>query len=102
MSLNLFRPQTCFIEPIRLSGYTESGIYVFDHDDTKDLSGSPISLHVRVTDTFECREVESGKTYIIDNPYAFSRIDHNGETKYCMHEDNFLSEVVGYDNASVN
>ena len=99
VSLCLFRPKTAFVEITPLSGFTDSGIYVLDHDNTKSMAGSPISLLVRVLETHECQEIQNGKVYVVQNPYNYAEVGYEGETKYVMAESNFLSEVAGYDEA---
>lgn len=100
--MNLHLPGTCFVELISNSGFTESGIYLFDHDDAKDMHHRPIGMIVRVTDTHKCKEIQPGKVYIIQEPYAFAEASREDGTDHriIMSEENFICELEGYDEQS--
>lgn len=100
MSLALLRPGTCFVEPVANSGMTESGIYVFDHDDHKDMTGQRATMMYRVLQTHKCAEIEAGKIYVVENPYNYTPVDYEGERRLVMAESNFLSELEGYEAAA--
>lgn len=97
----LYQPFTCFIEPMNHSGYTESGIYVFDHDGAKDVEGNPISLTVRVLETHPtCLDARAGAVCVIRDPYNYEVVRRGDERYYIVHEQNLISEIEGYDEAA--
>lgn len=97
MSLSLLRDKTAFVEPVGNSGMTDSGIYVFDHDETKDLTGQRTTILYRVLEQKNCDEIIPGRVYLVDNPYNFSTLDYDGARYLVMPQENFLGELEGYD-----
>lgn len=97
MSPLLHKPGSCFVEPIRNSGLTESGIYVFDHDETRDMEGHEITINYRVLDAYKCDEIQVGKVYVVQNPYNYTDFEYDGKRYYEMLESNFICELEGYD-----
>lgn len=95
--LLLHRPGSCFVEPVHNSGLTDSGIYVYDHDNTKDMNGVDATINYRVLETYKCAELRPGGVYVVQNPYNYSIIDHDGKRYYEMLESNFICELEGYD-----
>lgn len=96
--LQLLQRHTCFVEPIRPSGFTPSGLYVLDHDEAKDLGGNPISMIVRVLETHPtCVDAEPDTVCVIRDPYNYEVIRLNGRAYYMIHERNLQAVIEGYD-----
>jgi len=96
--MRLIQPQTALVEVVKHSGYTDSGILIFDHDEAKDVTGRPIALLHRVLETHpSCKYVKPGMVVGLCNPYAVSTIKADGLDYLVVHEDNVEYEVEGYD-----
>ena len=87
------------MELVKNSGFTDTGIYLYEYDDARDIHGRPIGMMVRVTETYKCTDIEPGKVYIIHNPYAFAEASREDGTDHrlVMSEKNFVAEIEGYD-----
>jgi co-chaperonin GroES (HSP10) len=96
--MKLVQPRTAIVEVVPLSGETDSGILIFDHDSAKDNAGRPISLLHRVLEVHPtCRYIKVGDVVGLANPHAVSPIEFEGQKYLIVQEDNVEYTIDGYD-----
>lgn len=94
--IKLIAKRCAFVEPIRPSGMTSSGIFVIDQESN---FATKTSMMVRVIGLGPECSLEVGKVYVVP-VYAWDDFPFQGEVYHIMHEANAQAEIEGYDECS--
>ena len=93
LPLRLLHDHCAFVEPIRPSGFTESGLYVLDQEGT---FASQTSMLVRAIGIGPNCCLRLGAVYLVP-VYAWDDLVYEGEKLHVIDDRSAKAEVAGYD-----
>lgn len=92
---HLLHPGTCLVDPIRTSGFSESGLYVVDQE-TDAASKTSMLCHVWAVHPQNKNKDVLGEVCVV-GVYSWDDFTYDGEEYHIMHEDNIQAILKGYD-----